>query len=56
MSKGQIIFYIVITFIWLLLMIWCFAIKEYMAIIKSFFIMIGSAILGALYAILGDEE
>lgn len=56
MSKGQIIFYIVITFIWLLLMIWCFVTKEYMAIIRSFFIMIGSAILGYLYAILGGRE
>lgn len=55
MTAGQKIFYLILLIIWLLLMIWEFSIGEYIGIIKSIFILIGSFILGIIYAKLGGK-
>ena len=54
MNKKQKVFWIIILLIYLLLMIWCFIEKEYMAIIKSICILIGSFIMGIIYGILSN--
>lgn len=50
------VFYLILLILWLLLMIWCFAIGEYKAIIKSICIFVGSFILGIIYSSLGGKE
>ena len=54
MNKKQEIFWTILLLIYLLLMIWCFIEKEYMTIIKSFCILIGSCITGIIYGKLSD--
>ncbi|MDO5003592.1 MAG: hypothetical protein Q4E39_05145 [bacterium] len=50
------VFYLILSILYLLLMIWCFAIGEYKAIIKSICILIGSFILGIIYSSLGGKK
>lgn len=56
MTTKQKIFYLILLIIWLLLMIWEFSIGEYKGIIKSICILIGSFIIGFIYAKLGGKE
>lgn len=56
MATKQKIFYLILLIIWLLLMIWEFSIGEYKGIIKSICILIGSFIMGIIYAKLGDDK
>lgn len=56
MTTKQKIFYLILLIIWLLLMIWEFSIGEYKGIIKSICILIGSFIMGIIYAKLGGKE
>lgn len=55
MTTKQKIFYLTLLIIWLLLMIWEFSIGEYIGIIKSICILIGSFILGIIYVKLGGK-
>ena len=54
MNKKHEIFWTILLLIYLLLMIWCFIEKEYMTIIKSLCILIGSCIMGIIYRKLSD--
>ena len=56
MSKSQEIFILILLIIYILLMVWCFFAGEYLTIIKSFCILIGSFILGIIYAKLEDKD
>lgn len=56
MTTKQKIFYLILLILWLLLMIWEFSIGEYKGIIKSICILVGSFIMGIIYAELGGKE
>lgn len=56
MNKKQEIFYYIILIIYIAIIIWCFIEKDYATIIKSFCILIGSCIMGVIYARLGDKQ
>lgn len=56
MNKFQKIFMLILLIIYILLMIWCFFSGEYLTIIKSVCILIGSFILGIIYAKLGSKD
>lgn len=50
------VFFLILSILYLLLMIWCFSIGEYKTIIKSICIAIGGFILGIIYSSLGGKE
>lgn len=56
MNEKQKIFYYIILIIYIALMTWCFIEKDYATIIRSFCILIGSFILGVIYARIGEKE
>ena len=56
MNKKQKILYLCVLSTYILLMIWCFIEKDYLTIIKSFSILIGSFIMGVIFAKLGDSD
>ena len=56
MNRKQKIFYLCILSTWILLMLWCFIEKDYVTIIKSISILIGSFIMGVIFAKLGDSD
>lgn len=53
MTAKQKILWLILLIIWLLLMIWEFSIEEYIEIIKSICILIGSFIIGIIFVKLG---
>lgn len=56
MNNKQKIFYYIILIIFIILMIWRFIEQDYKTIIKSFCILIGSFIIGFIYARLGGSD
>lgn len=56
MNNKQKILYLALLIIYIALMIWCFIEKDYATIIKSICILIGSFILGVIFAKLGDDK
>ena len=56
MNNKQKIFYYIILIIFIILMIWSFIEQDYKTIIKSFCILIGSFIVGIIYAKLGEDN
>ena len=55
MNNKQKVLYLTLLIICIALMIWEFSIGEYKGIIKSICILIGSFIMGIIYAKLGDK-
>lgn len=56
MTKKQKIFLSILLIIYILLIVWCFFIREYEEIIKSICILIGSSMLGNIFINLGGKN
>ena len=56
MNKKQQIFYLILVILYILLMLWCFIEKYYITIMESICVLVGSFILGVIFAKLGDKD
>lgn len=56
MSRKQIIFWLIILLLYIGLMIWNVIEGNFIAIIKSFCILVGSFVIGCIYAKLGGNN
>ena len=56
MSKEQSIFILIISFVYIVLMLWLFVNELYIEILKSVAILIGSFILGMIFGKLESDK